>query len=72
MLGSLVRGYMLQEVMHTVVGVDSYDEAFNKAMQALVTGLPAFASSGCGRPLQRELADAADQEVRSAFVYRGR
>jgi len=44
MLRSLVRGYVLHEVMHTLVGIDSYDEAFDKAVQVFVAGLPAFAS----------------------------
>ncbi|MET4295773.1 hypothetical protein ABIB06_004467 [Bradyrhizobium sp. LB8.2] len=49
MLRSLVRGYVLHEVMHTVVGVQSYDDAFDKALQVFVAGFPAFAS-----PMVRE------------------
>jgi len=44
MLRSLVRGYVLHEVMHTLVGVESYDDAFDKAIQVFVAGLPVFAS----------------------------
>jgi len=50
MLRSLVRGYVLHEVMHTLVGVESYDDAFDKAIQVFAAGLPAFASGGPGRP----------------------
>ena len=44
MLRSLVRGYVLHEVMQTLQGVDCYDAAFDKAVQVFVAGLPAFAS----------------------------
>ncbi len=46
MLRSLVRGYMLHEMMHTLIGVDSYEDAFDKAVQVFVAGLPIFASAG--------------------------
>lgn len=42
MLRSLVRGYVLNEMMHTFVGVQSYDESFDKAVQVFVAGLPAL------------------------------
>lgn len=42
MLRSLVRGYVLSEMMHTFVGVQSYDESFDKAVQVFVAGLPAL------------------------------
>lgn len=42
MLRSLVRGYVLHEVMHTFIGVDSYDESFDSAVRVFVAGLPAL------------------------------
>lgn len=53
MLRSLVRGYVLHEVMHTVVGVESYDDAFDKALQVFIIGLPAFAPSVVRRETQK-------------------
>jgi len=55
MLRSLVRGYVLHEVMHTVVGVESYDDAFDKALQVFIIGLPAFAPSAARRATQGRL-----------------
>jgi len=40
MIRSLVRGYVLNEVMHALIGVDSYDDSFESALQVLVAGLP--------------------------------
>jgi hypothetical protein len=45
MLRSLVRGYVLHEVMHTFVGIESYDESFDSAVRVLVAGLPALVPS---------------------------
>lgn len=44
MLRGLVRGYVLYEAMHRLEGVVSYDDAFDKAVQVFVAGLPAFAA----------------------------
>lgn len=66
MLRSLVRGYVLHEIMHTLVGVESYDDAFDKALQVFVTGLPAFASSAVRRderPRSSEVDDGSGQPV---------
>jgi hypothetical protein len=43
MLRNLVRGYVLNEMMHTLIGVESYDDPFNCAIRVFVTGLPALA-----------------------------
>lgn len=43
MLRSLVRGYVMHETMHTLAGIESYDDAFDKAMQVFVAGLSVFA-----------------------------
>jgi hypothetical protein len=42
MLRSLVRGFVLNELMHSVLGVRSYDECFEKALRVLFAGLPAL------------------------------
>ena len=44
MLRSLVRGYVLHEVMHTFVGVEAYDESFESAVRVFVAGIPALVS----------------------------
>lgn len=60
MLRSLVRGYVLHEVMHTLVGLESYDDAFDKAIQVFVAGLPVFAS-GRIRRLQSRPTEMLEQ-----------
>ena len=39
MLRSLVRGYVLSEMMHTMIGVESYDDSFDAAVRVFVAGL---------------------------------
>lgn len=39
MLRSLIRGYVLHELMHTFVDVNSYDESFESAVRVFVAGL---------------------------------
>jgi hypothetical protein len=39
MVRSLVRGYVLNEVMHTLIGVESYDDSSESAIRVLVAGL---------------------------------
>jgi Tetracyclin repressor-like, C-terminal domain len=41
-LRSLIRGFVLNEVMHTLLGVYSYDETFESAIRIFVAGLPAL------------------------------
>ena len=41
-LRSLVRGFVLNEVMHTLPGVYSYDDMFESAIRMFVAGLPAL------------------------------
>ncbi|MDP3691518.1 TetR-like C-terminal domain-containing protein [Bradyrhizobium sp.] len=45
MLRSLVRGYVLHEVMHTFIGVESYEASFDSAVRVFVAGLPALAGA---------------------------
>jgi hypothetical protein len=55
MLRSLVRGYVLHEVMHTFIGVHSYDASFDSAVRVFIGGLPALVSSdpaGVARPTE--------------------
>lgn len=54
MLRSLVRGYVLHEIMHTFVDVVSYDESFDTAVRVFVTGLSALAPTLSARALPRE------------------
>jgi len=42
MLRSLVRGYVLNEMMHTLIGVYSYEDSFESAIRVFVAGLPAL------------------------------
>ena len=42
MLRSLVRGYVLNEMMHTFIGVESYDDSFECAVRVFVAGLSAL------------------------------
>jgi hypothetical protein len=42
MLRSLVRGYVLNELMHTLIGVDSYEDSFESSIRVFVAGLPAL------------------------------
>ena len=53
MLRSLVRGYVLNEMMHTLIGVDSYDDSFDSAIRVFVAGLPALAVPMHGRRTAR-------------------
>lgn len=65
MLRSLVRAYVLNELMHTVVGSIPTTKRSTRPSRSFVLGLPAFASSRGGRasgPLRQELAYVADQE----------
>jgi len=41
-LRSLVRGYVLNEMMHTLIGVDSYEDSFDGAIRVFIAGLPAL------------------------------
>lgn len=50
-LRSLVRGYVLHEIMHTFVDVASYDESFDTAVRVFVTGLSALAPTLSARAL---------------------
>lgn len=42
MLRSMVRGYVLSEMMHTMIGVESYDDSFDAAVRVFVAGLAAL------------------------------
>ncbi|MGZ5899499.1 MAG: TetR-like C-terminal domain-containing protein [Reyranella sp.] len=42
-LRSLIRGYVLNEMMHALVGVWSYDESFENAVRVFVAGIPVLA-----------------------------
>jgi hypothetical protein len=42
MLRSLVRGFVLNELMHSVLGVRSYDDCFKDSIRVLIAGLPAL------------------------------
>lgn len=44
-LRSLVRGYVLNEMMHTLIGVESYDDSFDSAIRVFIAGLPTLAPS---------------------------
>lgn len=44
MIRGLVRGYVLNEMMHALIGVDSYDDSFESALRVLVAGLPVLIS----------------------------
>ena len=41
-LRSMVRGFVLNEMMHSLLGVYSYDESFDNAVRVFVAGLPAL------------------------------
>ena len=41
-LRSLIRGYVLNEMMHTLIGVYSYERSFENAIRVFVAGLPAL------------------------------
>jgi len=56
-LRSLVRGYVLNEMMHTLIGVDSYDDSFDSAVQVFVAGLPVLVRR---QSRQRGLAELAE------------
>lgn len=58
--------------MHTLVGVESYDDAFDKALQVFVTGLPAFASSAVRRDEQPRSSEVDDRSERPVFPLRTR
>ncbi len=42
MLRSLVRGYVLNEMMHTLIGVDSFEDSFESSLRIFVAGLRAL------------------------------
>jgi len=44
-LRSLVRGFVLNEMMHTLLSVHSYDDSFENAIKVFVAGLPALTST---------------------------
>ena len=44
-LRSLVRGYVLNEMMHTLIGVYSYEDSFESSVRVFVAGLPALITS---------------------------
>jgi hypothetical protein len=74
MLRSLVRGYVLNEMMRTFIDVDSYDDSFDSAVSVFVAGLPAFVPSGYdqGSEIQRRRRgrpDTAAQEDGSTFCF---
>ena len=41
-LRSLVRGYVLNEMMHTLIGVHSYEDSFESAVRVFIAGLSAL------------------------------
>lgn len=41
-LRSLVRGFALNETMHTLIGVEDHDALFEQAVRMFVAGLPAL------------------------------
>jgi hypothetical protein len=43
-LRSLVRGFVLNETMHTLIGVEDHDALFESAIRMFVAGLPALAA----------------------------
>jgi hypothetical protein len=45
MLRSLVRGFVLNELMHSVLGVRSYDDCFEDSIRVMIAGLPALIPS---------------------------
>jgi hypothetical protein len=68
MLRSLVRGYVLHEVMHTFVGVESYDESFDSAVRVFVAGLPALVRPERNHRRRQARAEALEHE--DQCVYR--
>lgn len=42
MLRSLVRGFVLNEVMHTLIDVKSYDDCFRRSVRVFIAGLGAL------------------------------
>lgn len=73
-LRSLVRGYVLNEMMHTLIGVYSYDESFEKALRVFVAGLPILSSAAPQEaaenprngPLRGRIAQSAEAERKIA------
>ena len=47
-LRSLVRGFVLHEIMNTFLYIFSYEESFDCGMRVFIAGLPALASYGTG------------------------
>lgn len=50
MLRCLVRGYVLNEMMHTLIGVYSYEDSFESSVRVFVAGLPALTCAAHERP----------------------
>ena len=50
MLRCLVRGYVLNEMMHTLIGVYSYEDSFENSVRVFVAGLPALTCAVHERP----------------------
>ena len=69
MLRSFVRGYVLHEVMHTFVGVESYDESFDSAVRVFVAGLPALVPSERNHPRRHLRAEAVEHEDQSVYRF---
>ena len=42
MLKSLVRGFVLNEMTHCLIGVYSYESSFDNSVRVLIAGLPAL------------------------------
>ncbi|WP_234685835.1 TetR-like C-terminal domain-containing protein [Bradyrhizobium monzae] len=70
MLRSLVRGYVLHEVMHTFIGVSSYDESFDSAVRVLIRGLPALVPPEPAQVTGRGRRAPAERDDPSAFRFR--
>ena len=50
MLRCLVRGYVLNEMMHTLIGVYSYEDSFENSVRVFIAGLPALTCAVHERP----------------------
>ena len=50
LLRCLVRDYVLNEMMHTLIGVYSYEDSFESSVRVFVAGLPALTCATHKRP----------------------
>jgi hypothetical protein len=50
MLRSLVRGFVLNEMMHSLLGVYSYNDSFDNSIRVFMAGLPALSHLRSTRP----------------------